>query len=521
MSALRYNLDYFVACLKSMGLNRAVISPGSRNAPIVAGFLRIGDFELLSAPDERAAAFMALGSAQSSGKACAVVCTSGTAVLNLYPAVCEAYYQQIPLIAISADRPEEMIDRWDGQTIRQNGIFEKHILHSFHIGGNLHETTLLDEVKTTAHKAWNVAHGINPGPVHINIPLAEPIYADIDIPPQSSFPELPSPVEGVVHIDIEIPDELLKAEKILVLAGQSMPNTHLNKALNNLGTRLPVIADVLSNMHGPNTLSGTENKTLFQQASTPDVLITTGMSVVSKSLKEWIRVHKPKFHFHVSDKTLAGDPFFTNPRLLHCNPANFLNKLYSLLDAQKIEHYKKDWKPAEIKMDWETRLVFNILDKVEKDDVVHLANSMTVRQANLKTELSGHFYGNRGTSGIDGSVSTAVGFAWSAPQKRVICISGDIGFLYDKNAFWCRPFPKNLKVFVINNHGGEIFNRISGPGQYAGLLPFIQTPHGYSASEIAAHYRVDYRQHQNPSDDDIINFLKASETGIFEIITAT
>lgn len=495
-----------------------MISPGSRNAPIVAGFLRIDGFELLSAPDERSAAFMALGCAQSTGKACAVICTSGTAVLNLYPGICEAYYQQVPLIAITADRPEMMIDRWDGQTIRQNGIFEKHILQSFHLAADIHTKEAQLEIGDIAKNAWKTAHGSTHGPVHINIALSEPIYEGIE---NTAFDFAQLPVEDVIseprtYFDF---NKLAGNKNILVVAGQGFPDEKLKIALNKVGKKLPVLADVLSNVHGENTISATENKGLFTGISAPDILFTTGMSLVSKPLKEWLRKQKPFKHYHISLSGFVGDPFFSDPVHIPYNPADFFIKLNSALDELQIADYKAGWNYNETENDAETKLVFDILEAVDDGDVVHLGNSMTVRQANKYNNLKGLFYGNRGTSGIDGSVSTACGFAWGCTKKRVICISGDMGFLYDKNAFWCNPLPGNLKVIVINNGMGRIFDKIEGPGKLPALRPFIQTPHDLSAEHIAMHYGLDYYfvRHDGDVKQKIKEFFHLSGTGILEI----
>ena len=520
LSELRYNLDFFIAGLKNLGLTHVVISPGSRNAPIVAGFLRVGGFNLLSAPDERAAAFMALGSAQATGKACAVVCTSGTAVLNLYPAICEAYYHQIPLLAITADRPEMMIDRWDGQTIRQKDIFEKHIVGSYHFNTDLHLKSAEEEARQVAIQAWENAHKGTQGPVHINIPLSEPIYSGIDSKP-FHFENLPESTDIAQNQSFQIPEDILQSHKVLILAGQSLPNYELQQALNSLGTKLPVLADILSNVHGENTFSGTEKRALYNGISAPEILITTGMSAVSKALKEWLRNNKPNRHYHISAGTFVADPFFTQPVHIQCNPAIFFKELNELALNREFDKYKAEWQQFETETEEETQLVFDILNEMHENDAVHLGNSMTVRQANSCINVKGHFYGNRGTSGIDGSISTACGYAWSHAEQRVVCISGDIGFLYDKNAFWCNPMPENLKVIVINNGRGRIFDKIEGPGKLESLRPYIQTPHNLSAEYIAKHFGIAWRSFNlKGSNKGVIGqFLKEPGSGILEIFS--
>lgn len=500
------------------GLSHVVVSPGSRNAPIVAGFIRVGGFELLSAPDERTAAYMALGSALATGRAAAVICTSGTATLNLYPGICESFYQQVPLIAITADRPGYMIDRWDGQTIRQKNLYHPHILASLQPENDLHSVSAFQEITEIAFKAWETANAPAKGPVHINIPLEEPIYDGLNAPltlaplqRDNTEPEQPSAAE--------IPAALSEARKPLVLAGQMSPNRMLNDILMKLSYKIPVMADVLANVSGGHILNGTEDKNRFNYQEPPDVLITTGMSVVSKTLKNWLRNNKPKHHFHISAGGFTGDPFFTLPQTIHTSPEEFFS---SLLNMYNAENFSTSAPGTENQLTGEAGIVQCLMETAGADTAIHLGNSMTIRYANRIFSPTGLRYGNRGTSGIDGSLSTAAGFAWAEPAKNVLCITGDIGFLYDKNAFWCTPLPENLKVAVLNNAGGIIFDIIQGPSELPSLRPYINTPHQLKIISIAEHYQIDYL-HMSSADIDpqkINQWLRTEGTSILEITTS-
>ncbi|MFN4914536.1 MAG: 2-succinyl-5-enolpyruvyl-6-hydroxy-3-cyclohexene-1-carboxylic-acid synthase [Sphingomonadales bacterium] len=518
MSHLRHNLDAFAHAFKALGIHHIVVSPGSRNAPIVAGFIRVGGFSMLSAPDERAAAFMALGSAQATGKPAVVICTSGTAVLNLYPGICEAYYQRIPIIAISADRPENLIDQWDGQTIHQKDIFEKHILQSFHLTADVHESQAEKELLSHAAIAAAVSTGKPCGPVHINIPLKEPIYADLDSSIETSFasPELPKENS---HQKISIPAEWLDAGKILILVGQNKPDENLRNVLRSVSQVFPVLTDVLSNAQSEHTIGCTENMDMLSDVHRPEILITMGMGVVSKNLKMQLRNLDITSHFHLGDGGFTGDPFFTRPVTLQADAAAVLADWMEQYRGAVDSYFLRAWKTVCNELynqDTESAIVRSILKNIPEAACLQLGNSMVVRYANGCAKLPNIVFGNRGTSGIDGSVSTAMGYAWANPEKQVYCITGDIGFLYDKNAWWCNPLPKNILVIIINNRGGLIFDRLQGPEKLPELRNFVHTPHHLDAKAIAEHYNVLYSSCNGADfDGSMLSF-----TGILEIFTA-
>jgi 2-succinyl-5-enolpyruvyl-6-hydroxy-3-cyclohexene-1-carboxylate synthase len=521
LSELRYHLDLFAHALKSAGITHAVISPGSRNAPIVAGLIRVGGFELLSAPDERAAAFMALGAAQATGRAAAVICTSGTAALNLYPGICEAYYQRIPLLAITADRPAALLDQWDGQTIRQDRIFEKHSLANFTLSDDLHKKGGANAIIETVLSAVSICHGHPHGPVHINVPLSEPIYENLDAP-LFSFPEI-NPPEIAALSNVALPSAFLVNKKILVLAGQSTPNPEIAAILNQVAAEIPVLADVLSNIPGENIIRSTELIDANEDLDCPDILLTIGLGIVSKSLKMKLRQFKGLQHFHLGDGGFTGDPFFTSPVTLHGQPSNFLRQLAAQISQHHNPVFLQAWKSAaKAAPDTEEEALWvdNIVKHVSSEGCLQLGNSMAVRFANRLQRLPKFVFGNRGTSGIDGSVSTAVGYAWANPEKHVTCVTGDIGFLYDKNALWCNPLPANITIIVLNNGGGMIFDRLHGPEKLPQLRPFTNTPHSFTAKDISIHYNIPYTSLKGlQTQKELPLVMGINQTQIIEIFT--
>lgn len=506
MSQLRHNLDLLATLFYEAGVTHWAISPGSRNAPIVASFLRHGNFTLHSFPDERAAAFAALGMSLSNGYPAGVICTSGTAAINLYPAVCESFYQRTPLVVVTADRPAHLIDQWDGQTIHQDHLFEPHCLKYSGIEGHSIdsislEKTIYDAVKTSLFP-------VN-GPVHINISLEDPIYKGIDAPFYQTQPSKPfifhhstsAPVDQAL-VNQMIPQDENKALKVLCLVGQHHPSESLEQALQLLQHKIPVLTDICSNQLNIGLKQW--DLALFSQEIDaqllPDVLITVGMGTLSKPLKQWLRKHKPK-HIHVAEHGQVGDPFDTKPEVARYHDADFLTALYLILNPN--ETYLENWTSFcdgsnvnKLKGNYlaEYEFIKQIMEEVSSDTVLHFGNSMSIRFASWAGQTNAKVYCNRGTSGIDGSLSTAVGFALADPTKKHICILGDISFIYDAHGMWTNDYPKNLVVVVMNNGGGQIFNWIDGPSKEPKLKTYIETPQQYNMQLLCGFYGLTYER---------------------------
>jgi 2-succinyl-5-enolpyruvyl-6-hydroxy-3-cyclohexene-1-carboxylate synthase len=506
MSLLRYNLDYLATLLHECGVTHWAVSPGSRNAPIVAGLIRHGGFQLHSFPDERSAAFAALGMSQGRGFTCGVICTSGTASLNLYPAICEAYYQRVPLLAITADRPAELIDQWDGQVIHQKNLFEKHILASYETPQDLHERELNQELDSIVRAAVKRSLQPDKGPVHINIPLKDPIYKNS----QQIFKHIPG-IQPLVFlrnafpkaIPAEIQQRLNNAKKILFLSGQNLPDAGLMMAARQVAAKFPLIEDVTANLGGVgiNRIDNALHLKVPDAELAPDCLITFGLSVLSKPLKKFIQQHPPVFHLHLSTGGFTGDPFKSSPVTLACEPAEILDYLHNTLTAndnflEQWQNYAATCASQDYSKDAEYRFVKIFLQSCKPADCIHLGNSMTVRYASLSGECNGLIFCNRGTSGIDGSLSTAVGYALAYPEKQVYCLLGDISFFYDVNGLWTDTLPTNLGIIVQNNFGGAIFNKIEGPNEVPDLMPWIATPHRRSAAAVANDYKIPFYKYR-------------------------
>lgn len=490
-------------CL-ARGIQHIVISPGSRNAPLTIGFVNNPNFTCYSIADERCAAFFATGIAQQLKKPVAVVCTSGSALLNYYPAVAEAFYSQIPLVVISADRPHDKIDIGDGQTIRQENVYANHILYSANL---LEEASAENDRKI--NEAINTAiHG--KGPVHINAPFEEPLYETV-----TKLSVQPGMFDTIVS-DSSIVEDLQpysaiwnRSAKKLVLVGVNEPGSIEQSVIDYLATdpSVVVMTETTSNLHHPSFLNSIDTIiTPFTpedfEAWRPDVLLTFGGMVVSKRVKAWLRKYKPEHHWHV-DKLRAYDTFSALTKHFAEGANDFLLRLmnhthpvssgYSAI-AEEMQAYRKvkhdaylasiqfsDFKAFEI-----------ILPRLKDGSQLQISNSSPIRYAQLfDIKPSVEVFCNRGTSGIDGSTSTAIGAA-VASDRQVTLITGDISFLYDSNALWNSYIPNNFKIVLINNAGGGIFRILPGHDESPVFNTFFETTHSLTAEQLAKMYGLDY-----------------------------
>ncbi|MEQ9218402.1 MAG: 2-succinyl-5-enolpyruvyl-6-hydroxy-3-cyclohexene-1-carboxylic-acid synthase [Cyclobacteriaceae bacterium] len=502
------------------GVRHVVLSPGSRNAPLTLSFSRHPKLKIYSIVDERSAGFIALGIAQHSQTAVVLCCTSGTALLNYLPAIAEAYYQGIPLIVISADRPPEWIDQRDGQTINQSNVAANFVKGFFQMPVSLDHSDAIWEFQRKLNDVVNLSCGSTCGPVHVNIPFREPFYPAADQQLNYSK-ELQIIDRQPLKADPEISDEMRKqwnsCKKKLIVVGQGAPDPAFKKALFTQATKLkiPVVTDIISNMddqafirYQDHFLPSQENK----QAETlkPDLLITCGKSIISKNLKLFLRKNKPKFHWHFEEIDQVSDTFQSLSLHLPYPFGSFLNKMDQLdsernaFDDQLQMNYMHAWKL----LDEKTKEKLEVINQVDfseykasavvssaipKDYTLHLANSMPVRYANLLrlTHSDISVYCNRGTSGIDGTNGTAVGHAMST-DNGVVLWTGDLSLFYDRNAFFHQHDTPNLKIIVMNNQGGGIFRLIKGPKALPELERYFETRHHHTARYLADEFGFEY-----------------------------
>ena len=526
----------------------AILCPGSRSAALTISMVRHPDIETFSISDERSAGFIGLGVAQVTGKTVSLVCTSGTAAYNFAPAVAEAFFQEIPLLILTADRPPEWIHQYDGQTIYQKDIFGKHVKKSFELPTDYTNGDAVWQIERVLNEAINLTQQFPKGPVHINVPIREPFYpTELE---KITFDRNVRIIENVA-IEKKLPNTFWNefkeiwqsAEKKLIIVGHRQ-SSELNKTLANLSEEfnVPVVADIISNVNTIEPiladvfLSSKDDN--FKNKLKPDLLVTCGKSIISKNLKLFIRKNKPKYHFHIQENGELIDPFQTLTHKVEVSPEYFFKQLFEDLDFQKFKEgdeedeneyfdlWNESSNKAKVKLNQflrnsnfcEFKTIDFVIDKLPENSIFHIANSMVVRYSNLiglKKGKNVEIFANRGTSGIDGSLSSAVGCAIKT-DKIVTCLIGDMSFFYDRNAFWNSYLPDNLRVIVLNNHGGNIFRIIDGPNKQPEVSEYFETKQHSSAIHFCNENNVEYHQVCDEKDLELCfqNFYEKSSRPI-------
>ena len=526
-----------LSCLK-FDLFDVVISPGSRNVPLAIGFASNKKFKCYSIVDERSAAFFALGLSQKSKKPTILICTSGSALLNYYPAVAEAYYSEIPLIILSADRPEYKINIGDGQTINQSNVFEKNILYSNSLKQDCSHATeeiiksnlqkivndeadfskiekLQKSIQKNNEEIIEIAFNLSINkmqPVHLNVPMEEPLYEFND------SPSISVKVKKKTEKNLSLTDldnfykEINKASKIMILIGVSDGNILSKKSIQKINScsSIIVMKEHTSNVFNESFISNIDrligpielqsnSDSLFDELS-PEIVISLGGMIVSKKIKSFLRNYKPRKHFQIGNN-ISKDSFYSGVE--HINTT--AKKFFENIDLNKSDSkYFEKWNQLDYsKLDLHNRYikvinfsdlkVFEILTNwIPKKYNIQVANSTPIRYFQLfDLKNKNMMFANRGTSGIDGSTSTAIGSSVQN-DSPVLLVTGDLSFFYDVNALWNNHIPKNFRIIIINNSGGGIFKILPGFKENNLFSEFIETQHNLSARLIAKMFNFNY-----------------------------
>jgi 2-succinyl-5-enolpyruvyl-6-hydroxy-3-cyclohexene-1-carboxylate synthase len=495
MYSSKKNVLETVALLKAKGIREIVLSPGSRNTPLIQCFASDAWFRCHSVVDERSAGFFALGIINRIQQPVAVCCTSGTALLNYGPAVAEAYYQELPLVVLSADRSEAWIGQLDGQTLPQSGIFRSLVKKSVQL-----PEIRSDEDRWFCNRLVNEAlNAATNGPVHINIPISEPLFDfSVETLPEVRCFDL---LEASGFSGLEALAEAYgRSEKTLIVIGQMQADqTAFVQGLERFRkNRSEVVlvehlgqyqaSDAIGNFDAMISTWGEAEAKGFA----PDLLLTVGGHVVSKRLKKWLREHPAKQHWHIGCSDMP-DTYGQATHFLRGKPEDFLNSFLPLLGkqpAEAVHPWILQWNLASRNLPEPDAKLLPFSDitvtgtfvrMLGKAQALFVGNSSPVRNLQMYARTKGlPVFCNRGTSGIEGTLSAACGYA-SGAEGLVYVLLGDLSFFYDLNILSLRDFPKNLRILLINNRGGAIFKLLPGTEPSEILNNYVSASHGTKA----------------------------------------
>ena len=480
------NVNILTALLVKHGVHHAVVCPGSRNAPIVHNFNECDDIECFPVTDERSAGFYALGMSQALKKPVVVCVTSGSALLNLAPAVCEAYYQHRPLVVISADRPSQWIGQLDGQTMPQPDAFGRFVMKAVSLP-EPHN----DEERWFCNRLVNEALLKKDGPVHINVPITEPLFHFTvpSLPDERMIEWQPADISSIMLNHVA--HMFLQAKRPMLITGQPL-NANMDEA---------VIA--------------VQNDERY----VPDFVLYTGGAIVSKRLKLFLRKAKETWVVNATGEVTDTFMNLTNiiqgdgemvadyiSFMLEQNPHPFVQLWDELLKKVRcqIELYEPAYSQMATVKCFNKQLssCYSLFDS--HFPPVHYGNSTAIRLANIYAQHP--VFCNRGVNGIEGSLSTAAGFSLVA-NERTFCVIGDLSFFYDQNALWNQclngkaasqsSHGNNLRILLLNNGKGGIFNMLPGLEQSPARDNLVAAGHHTTAEGICQQNGIYYQVANN------------------------
>jgi len=480
------------ALLCAHGIRNVILSPGSRNAPLLTAITRRPELNSRIVVDERCAAFIALGMAAETGEPVAIVCTSGTALLNYAPAVAEAYYRQLPLIVVSADRPAEWIDQDDSQTIRQPGALREIVKRTVDLAPDASPWLVNRQLNDALIEARREC----PGPVHINIQLDEPLNGETDsnadrptrvITTTGSGRSL-SPEDAA-----DLTDRLDNCRSILVIAGFMRPDKRLNEALGRWAGngRVTVLTESVANLHDSRFVTTVDRAIVGGCVPDPDIVITIGGALVSRIVKQFLRTSSPREHWHVGLTRTTVDCFGALTRRIEVSPADFFGSLTPKIATP----YTGIKCPPLPQTGWCDFKAFEmIVPQIPSDCNLHVSNGTPVRYVQLLADrlVCRRCDCNRGVSGIDGSTSTAIGAALAYAEGPTLLITGDTSMQYDIGALATREIPARFKIIVICNGGGAIFRFIGSTSDLPEREKLFAEPVNLPVEKLAEAYGFDF-----------------------------
>ena len=527
MYSNKENVNILTSLLLEYGVSDAVVCPGSRNAPIVHNLSVCEAIRCRPVTDERSAAFYALGLAIATKRPTVVCVTSGSALLNVMPAVAEAAYQHVPLVVISADRPQQWIDQLDGQTIPQSDALGRFVRKAVQLPEphNDEERWLC---RRLVNEAMHLATCRLGAPVHINVPISEPLFEfNIEQLPQlSRFNNIKR--AAIKDASMDMPDAFHDATRPMIVIGQLAHGTVSHETIRSLSEKYVVMSEPLSNpsymtIHFDEAIryivsdnSSINDDEDDKTAYYPDYVIYVGDTLVSKPARRFLRNAKAPSCLITPDAADIHDPLMTLTDIVECDTDSINALLASLCDAPDNDErcrFHDRWQSfldacaahadayaPEYSQMATVKYFEEQLADLDIDICVHYANSSAVRLACIYAQH--YVWCNRGVNGIEGSLSTAAGFSL-ATHDMTVCVIGDLSFFYDQNALWNSNLRGNLRIILLNNRGGGIFRQLPGLSDSPAADDLVMASHENTAQGICTQNDIGYLSAKNMDEMQI------------------
>ena len=527
MYSNKENVNILTSLLLEYGVSDAVVCPGSRNAPIVHNLSVCEAIRCRPVTDERSAAFYALGLAIATRRPTVVCVTSGSALLNVMPAVAEAAYQHVPLVVISADRPQQWIDQLDGQTIPQSDALGRFVRKAVQLPEphNDEERWLC---RRLVNEAMHLATCRQGAPVHINVPISEPLFefSTEQLPQLSRFNNIKR--AAINDASMDMPDAFHDATRPMIVIGQLAHGTISHETIRSLSEKYVVMSEPLSNpsymtIHFDEAIryivsdnSSINDDEDDKTAYYPDYVIYVGDTLVSKPARRFLRNAKAPSCLITPDAADIHDPLMTLTDIVECDTVSinallaslcetpdtdercrFHDRWQSFLDAcaAHADAYAPEYSQMATVKYFEEQLA-----DLDIDICVHYANSSAVRLACIYAQH--YVWCNRGVNGIEGSLSTAAGFSL-ATHDMTVCVIGDLSFFYDQNALWNSNLRGNLRIILLNNRGGGIFRQLPGLSDSPAADDLVMASHENTAQGICTQNDIGYMSAKNMDEMQI------------------
>lgn len=527
MYSNKENVNILTSLLLEYGVSDAVVCPGSRNAPIVHNLSVCEAIRCRPVTDERSAAFYALGLAIATRRPTVVCVTSGSALLNVMPAVAEAAYQHVPLVVISADRPQQWIDQLDGQTIPQSDALGRFVRKAVQLPEphNDEERWLC---RRLVNEAMHLATCRQGAPVHINVPISEPLFefSTEQLPQLSRFNNIKR--AAIKDASMDMPEAFHDATRPMIVIGQLAHGTISHETIRSLSEKYVVMSEPLSNpsymtIHFDEAIryivsdnSSINDDEDDKTAYYPDYVIYVGDTLVSKPARRFLRNAKAPSCLITPDAADIHDPLMTLTDIVECDSdsinallaslcetpdtderCRFHDRWQSFLDAcaAHADAYAPEYSQMATVKYFEEQLA-----DLDIDICVHYANSSAVRLACIYAQH--YVWCNRGVNGIEGSLSTAAGFSL-ATHDMTVCVIGDLSFFYDQNALWNSNLRGNLRIILLNNRGGGIFRQLPGLSDSPAADDLVMASHENTAQGICTQNDIGYMSAKNMDEMQI------------------